>query len=173
MPETPALPVTLDRAAATPLAVQLAEQLRAAAGDGRLRSGDRLPSTRALAAELEVSRTVTAAAYEQLHAEGWIAGRHGSGTYVTTEPPGSLRADTRPVRRDAAVDTALDLTPGSPWAGGIDTRGVAAGVARGRARRADGPAEPRRAAQLPRHGGRASVAAPGFAGRHAVRTGRS
>ncbi|HEY0449803.1 PLP-dependent aminotransferase family protein [Actinophytocola sp.] len=120
MTETPALPVTLDRASVTPLAVQLAEQLRAAAGDGRLRSGDRLPSTRALAAELEVSRTVTAAAYEQLHAEGWIAGRHGSGTYVTTEPPGSLRADTRPVRRDAATDTALDLTPGSPWAGGID-----------------------------------------------------
>jgi len=123
MPETPALPVTLDRSAATPLAVQLAEQLRVAAGDGRLRSGDRLPSTRALAAELEVSRTVTAAAYEQLHAEGWIAGRHGSGTYVTTEPPGSLRTDTRPVRRDAAADTALDLTPGSPWAGGIDTAG--------------------------------------------------
>ncbi len=120
MAETPALPVTLDRASATPLAVQLAEQLRAAAGDGRLRSGDRLPSTRALATELEVSRTVTAAAYEQLHAEGWIAGRHGSGTYVTTEPPGSLRTDTRPVRRDAAADTALDLTPGSPWSGGID-----------------------------------------------------
>ncbi|MGH3762576.1 PLP-dependent aminotransferase family protein [Actinophytocola sp.] len=120
MTETPALPVTLDRSVSTPLAVQLAEQLRAAAGEGRLRSGDRLPSTRALAAELEVSRTVTAAAYEQLHAEGWIAGRHGSGTYVTTEPPGSLRSDTRPVRRDAPVDTALDLTPGSPWAGGID-----------------------------------------------------
>ncbi|HEV7647781.1 MAG TPA: PLP-dependent aminotransferase family protein [Actinophytocola sp.] len=121
MAETPALPVTLVRASATPLAVQLAEQLRTAAGDGRLRSGDRLPSTRALAAELEVSRTVTAAAYEQLHAEGWIAGRHGSGTYVTTEPPGSLRTGSRPVRRDAPADTALDLTPGSPWAGGIDT----------------------------------------------------
>jgi len=121
MAETPALPVTLDRASVTPLAVQLAEQLRAAAGDGRLRSGDRLPSTRALATELEVSRTVTAAAYEQLHAEGWIAGRHGSGTYVTTEPPGALRTGSRPVRREAPVDTALDLTPGSPWAGGIDT----------------------------------------------------
>ena len=121
MAETPALPVTLDRASATPLAVQLAEQLRSAAGDGRLRSGDRLPSTRALATELGVSRTVTAAAYEQLHAEGWIAGRHGSGTYVTTEPPGALRTGTRPVRRDAPADTALDLTPGSPWAGGIDT----------------------------------------------------
>ena len=120
MPDTPVLPVTLDRRSATPLAVQLAEQLRAAAGDGRLRSGDRLPSTRALAGELGVSRTVTAAAYEQLHAEGWIAGRHGSGTYVTTEPPGSLRPTAGPVRRDPADEKAVDLTPGSPWAGGIE-----------------------------------------------------
>jgi len=118
--ETPALPVTLDRESVTPLAVQLAEQLRAAAGDGRLRSGDRLPSTRALAGELGVSRTVTAAAYEQLHAEGWIAGRHGSGTYITTAPPGSLPATSTPVHRDTALDTVVDLTPGSPWAGGIE-----------------------------------------------------
>ncbi|MFL6126493.1 PLP-dependent aminotransferase family protein [Actinophytocola sp.] len=120
MPETPALPVTLDRESTTPLAVQLAEQLRAAAGDGRLRSGDRLPSTRALAGELGVSRTVTAAAYEQLHAEGWIAGRHGSGTYITTAPPGSLPTASTPVRRDTTQDTVVDLTPGSPWAGGIE-----------------------------------------------------
>jgi GntR family transcriptional regulator/MocR family aminotransferase len=120
MAETPVLPVTLDRESPTPLAVQLAEQLRAAAGDGRLRSGDRLPSTRALAGELSVSRTVTAAAYEQLHAEGWIAGRHGSGTYITTAPPGSLRAAPKAPRRDAVLETAVDLTPGSPWAGGIE-----------------------------------------------------
>lgn len=120
MAESPALPVTLDRESTTPLAVQLAEELRAAAGDGRLRSGDRLPSTRALAAQLDVSRTVTAAAYEQLHAEGWIAGRHGSGTYITTEPPGSLRAKPRKPRSDVIAADAVDLTPGSPWAGGID-----------------------------------------------------
>lgn len=120
MAETPVLPVTLDRESPTPLAVQLAEQLRAAAADGRLRSGDRLPSTRALAGELAVSRTVTSAAYEQLHAEGWIAGRHGSGTYVTTAPPGSLKERPRPVRRDAVTEATVDLTPGSPWAGGIE-----------------------------------------------------
>jgi GntR family transcriptional regulator / MocR family aminotransferase len=118
--ETPALPVTLDRESPTPLAVQLAEQLREAAGDGRLRSGDRLPSTRALAGELGVSRTVTAAAYEQLHAEGWIAGRHGSGTYITTAPPGSLPAPPVTARHDTTLDTVVDLTPGSPWADGIE-----------------------------------------------------
>src|SRR6202012_5297722 len=86
------LPIELQRGSATPLAVQLADSLRAAAAAGHLRSGDRLPSTRALAERLEVSRTVTAAAYEQLHAEGWITGRHGSGTYVTTAPPGARTA---------------------------------------------------------------------------------
>jgi GntR family transcriptional regulator/MocR family aminotransferase len=120
MVQTPALPVSLDRDSPTPLAVQLAEELRAAAGDGRLRSGDRLPSTRALATQLKVSRTVTAAAYEQLHAEGWIAGRHGSGTYITTAPPGTVRPRARRSRPDAAAPPEVDLTPGSPWSGGID-----------------------------------------------------
>ncbi|TCO57034.1 PLP-dependent aminotransferase family protein [Actinocrispum wychmicini] len=118
--DPPAPPVTLDRQLDTPLAVQLADALRSAAADGRLRTGDRLPSTRALATRLQVSRTVTAAAYEQLHAEGWIAGRHGSGTFITTAPPGSL--PEKPPRPKSSVDRRpmIDLTPGSPWAGGID-----------------------------------------------------
>jgi len=114
------LPVTLDRKSRTPLAVQLADALRTAASSGHLRGGDRLPSTRALAKRLGVSRTVTAAAYEQLHAEGWIVGRHGSGTYVTTTPPSGRpqHAENAP---DAAVDSGLlELVPGMPWAEGIE-----------------------------------------------------
>lgn len=118
MAET-ALPVALDRESSEPLAVQLADALRSAASEGRLRAGDRLPSTRALAERLAVSRTVTAAAYEQLHAEGWIAGRHGSGTYVTTTPPGPLRKRVRKAVVPAITDF-VDLAPGAPWAGGLD-----------------------------------------------------
>jgi GntR family transcriptional regulator/MocR family aminotransferase len=116
----PTLPIELHRDSATPLAVQLADTLRTAAAAGHLRSGDRLPSTRALAERLAVSRTVTAAAYEQLHAEGWITGRHGSGTYVTTAPPG---ARVPPARRRAAEPPApvrIDLVPGAPWVDGLD-----------------------------------------------------
>ncbi|MEU5696563.1 PLP-dependent aminotransferase family protein [Actinosynnema sp. NPDC020468] len=119
MSET-ALPVSLDRSSTEPLAVQVAEALRAAAADGRLRSGDRLPSTRALAERLGVSRTVTAAAYEQLHAEGWIAGRHGSGTYVTTTPPGSVRGKGRRPAPTPPVVEVVDFAPGAPWAEGLD-----------------------------------------------------
>jgi GntR family transcriptional regulator/MocR family aminotransferase len=112
--------VTLDRESAIPLAVQLADALRESAATGHLRGGDRLPSTRALAERLGVSRTVTSAAYEQLHAEGWIAGRHGSGTYVTTSPP-SDRPIHRPIPGETQEpDGILDLTPGAPWAAGLD-----------------------------------------------------
>ena len=76
------LPLAADRAGLAPLTVQIVGQLRTAMTDGRLTAGDRLPSTRALAATLGVSRTVVTGAYAQLFAEGWIEGRHGSGTYV-------------------------------------------------------------------------------------------
>ncbi|WP_239513783.1 PLP-dependent aminotransferase family protein [Streptosporangium sp. 'caverna'] len=76
------LPISVDRGAATALAVQLGDRLRTAMRDGTLKSGERLPSTRALARQLAVSRTVVTEAYQQLYAEGWLDGRHGSGTYV-------------------------------------------------------------------------------------------
>lgn len=120
MTQDTALPVTLHREAGTPLAVQLADALRAAATTGHLRGGDRLPSTRALANSLGVSRTVTAAAYEQLHAEGWITGRHGSGTYVTTTPPADLPVHGNTPTSTNETAELLDLTPGTPWAEGID-----------------------------------------------------
>ncbi len=81
------LPIALDRAAQTSLHQQLCEQLRRVILDGRLSSGTRLPSTRALAQALGVSRTVTSSAYDELFAEGYLEGRHGSGTYVGKNLP--------------------------------------------------------------------------------------
>ena len=97
------LPVIVDRASATPLAVQISAQLQAAVTGGVLRAGDRLPSSRDLATTLGVSRTVVTNAYARLFAEGWLAGRHGSGTFVadvTSPPPEApsqaTEADQRP-----------------------------------------------------------------------------
>src|SRR5215467_16069548 len=81
------LPIVLDRAAPAPVHQQLCEHLRRAILDGRLASGTRLPSTRTLAQALGVSRTVTSAAYDDLFAEGYLEGRHGSGTYVGSNLP--------------------------------------------------------------------------------------
>jgi GntR family transcriptional regulator / MocR family aminotransferase len=94
------LPLVVDRDAAMPLAVQISAQVQASVVGGVLRAGDRLPSSRDLAATLGVSRTVVTNAYARLFAEGWLAGRHGSGTYVadvTSPPPG-------PIARTAATE---------------------------------------------------------------------
>jgi GntR family transcriptional regulator/MocR family aminotransferase len=114
-------PLPLDRAAPRPLAVQLADALRAATADGTLRAGDRLPSTRALAATLGVSRTVTAAAYDQLLAEGWAVGRRGSGTFVVGAPAGSparVRAPAPPVPRPERA--LVDMAAGTPCVAALD-----------------------------------------------------
>src|SRR5918999_1377572 len=64
--------VTLRRADGR-LHAQIEGQLREAVRAGRLAAGERLPSTRALAAELGVSRGVVVQAYGQLAAEGYLA----------------------------------------------------------------------------------------------------
>jgi GntR family transcriptional regulator/MocR family aminotransferase len=107
-------PVVLDRTSGRPLSVQLADALRAAAAGGVLRSGDRLPSTRELAAALRVSRTVTSAAYDQLLAEGWAAGRRGSGTFVVGSAPAGPGVSAPRPPSPSAAPAAVDLRAGAP-----------------------------------------------------------
>jgi GntR family transcriptional regulator/MocR family aminotransferase len=122
------LPIVLDRDGPVPLAVQVANTLRAAACNGVLRVGDRLTSTRALASRLGVSRTVIAAAYDQLLAEGWLAGRRGSGTFVTAAPPSSpqpaVPAEAQKVLGALSASSGdsgrIDLTAGRPCVGVLD-----------------------------------------------------
>ncbi len=80
-----------------PLYLQLARALREAMAAGRLRNGVRLPSSRALAYDLNLSRTTVVAAYEHLRTEGFISGRVGSGSYVTS--PWSAPVRPPPPRR--------------------------------------------------------------------------
>jgi GntR family transcriptional regulator/MocR family aminotransferase len=105
------LMVRLERRAAGPLRAQLEEQLRAAVRSGRLAAGARLPSTRALARDLDVSRGVVVDAYAQLAAEGYLVARRGAPTRVSetaARPTDSGRplAEERPPR--------FDFRPGGP-----------------------------------------------------------
>ena len=61
---------------------QICDQLRKSIETGNLKCGERLPSTRQMARELNVSRNVVLEVYEQLTAEGYLESRVGSGTYV-------------------------------------------------------------------------------------------
>jgi GntR family transcriptional regulator / MocR family aminotransferase len=69
---------------AGPLFRQVYGGLRHAILSGALRGGEKLPSTRDLAQQLDVSRTVVLLAYEQLVSEGFAVGRRGSGTYISS-----------------------------------------------------------------------------------------
>lgn len=100
-----------------PRRAQLESGLREAIRIGRLRPDARLPSSRALAVELGVSRRLVVEAYEQLAAEGYVLARRGSGTRVA--PParaGRDGADGEP--KDLALVPppveGIDLFPGAP-----------------------------------------------------------
>ena len=79
---SPELLVRLDRSASQPLRAQLEASLREAIRGGRLRAGERLPSSRELARELSVSRGMVQECYGQLLAEGYLTSRTGSATRV-------------------------------------------------------------------------------------------
>src|ERR1700727_1989475 len=79
---SPELLVRLDRSASQPLRAPLEARLREAVRDGRLRDGERLPSSRELARALSVSRGMVQDCYGQLLAEGYLTSRTGSATRV-------------------------------------------------------------------------------------------
>ncbi len=103
----PELLVELDRSRGSdvrPLRAQVEHQLRAAIQSGRLAGGERLPSSRELAAQLGLSRGLIQEAYAQLQAEGYLSARGGSATRVAPSSTGRPAAD--PTR-------SPDLRPGS------------------------------------------------------------
>ena len=86
--------VDLRRDDPTPLHAQLEREIRTAIRSGRLAAGSALPSTRALADQLELSRGVVVEAYEQLVAEGYLTSQPGGATRV------GARAAVEPARAD-------------------------------------------------------------------------
>jgi GntR family transcriptional regulator/MocR family aminotransferase len=78
---------------------------------GRLAPGSRLPSSRTLAKDLGIARNTVAEVYAQLVAEGWLAARHGSGTWVAERPVASA---AEPADDASAASPRFDLRPGVP-----------------------------------------------------------
>lgn len=77
--------ITLDRNSSVPLNRQLYDELTKQILRGELKPGDKIPSTRDWATELNVSRPTITACLEQLVQEGYIETRPGSGSYVSSE----------------------------------------------------------------------------------------
>jgi GntR family transcriptional regulator / MocR family aminotransferase len=79
--------ISLDRKSTIPIYQQLAEELRHAVLQGRLKPNQKLPPSRVLAKSLEISRATVTQSYEQLLSEGYLEARRGSGTFVCSQLP--------------------------------------------------------------------------------------
>ncbi len=125
------LAITIDPAARDPLFLQIASRVRFAIATGQLPSGTRLPSSRALAAQLAIARGTVDAAYALLAGEGAIETRRAAGTVVCGQAGQRIDVpDQAPFPFPAAVATgpagvrpfqiglpALDAFPRSVWSG--------------------------------------------------------
>jgi GntR family transcriptional regulator/MocR family aminotransferase len=124
---SPELLLAIDREGPTPLRAQLEGQLRDAIRSGRLAAGERLPSSRALATFLGLSRGVVQECYEQLTAEGYLVSRTGSTTRVAEvslrdpgQPPPAVLEPERTLIADFQSGVPdLSLAPREDWAWAI------------------------------------------------------
>ncbi len=107
----PEVLLRLERSAVDPLRVQLERELRDAIRSGRLGAGERLPSSRAMAAELGLSRGLVLESYSQLQAEGFLTSRSGSATRVAAN---AVTVVEPPVSPAPMPRLAVDFRPGVP-----------------------------------------------------------
>ena len=112
----PPIPLAEDK---QPLYRQVYLRLREAILSGAFARGAKLSSTRALAGELGVSRTITVLVYEQLISEGFLVGKTGSGTYVSSELTALPKA-----RCEEAVDFRLSRYGSSALAARAGLQGL-------------------------------------------------
>ncbi len=89
-----------------PLFRQVYLRIRELILDGTLARGARLPSTRALATDLALSRNTVLVAVEHLVAEGYLISRVGDGTYVAADIPDDWESPRWPATRERRADLA-------------------------------------------------------------------
>src|SRR3954454_12388794 len=106
----PELLIELRRERGRPLRAQLEEGLREAVRSGRLMDGAPLPSSRALARDLGVSRRLVVEAFAQLAAEGYLVSRQGAGTFVAE----TAAAAPAPIPAPEPRPPRYDFFPGAP-----------------------------------------------------------
>ena len=89
--------IRLNRKSVEPLHQQLYRQIRDELTSGSFNANSsRLPSTRTLSADLGIARLTVKAAFEKLHAEGYLQARTGSGTFVADSLPETFLSPLKP-----------------------------------------------------------------------------
>jgi GntR family transcriptional regulator len=97
----------IDPRSPTPLYEQIAARVRVAVAAGDLTPGDALPSVRALARDLRVNPATVVQAYRDLSGDGFVAMRHGQGTFIQ-EVSSFLRDEERATRAQQMVRKLLE-----------------------------------------------------------------
>jgi GntR family transcriptional regulator / MocR family aminotransferase len=109
--------LAVDRSCATPPCRQIEDQMRTAIRSRKLQPGRELPSTRALARDLSVSRGVVVRAYAQLAAEGYLELRQGAAATVREPGTGSPLVAAANGSNGRGPKVRYDLRPHLPEAG--------------------------------------------------------
>lgn len=105
----PELQLRIDANSAIPPFEQLRGQISLLVASGRLRAGDRLPTIRALANQLELANGTVARAFRELDYTGVVVSRGRAGTFVAAEPSVAFEVVERQQRLDSAArQFALD-----------------------------------------------------------------
>jgi GntR family transcriptional regulator/MocR family aminotransferase len=104
--------VSVTRDGPATLGAQIEDQLRRAIRDGSLKTGSRVPSTRDLARQLDVSRRVVVDAYSQLAAEGYLVLRQGARPKVSEAAVPRELSSSEPAVAPAVP--RFDLRPRAP-----------------------------------------------------------
>ncbi len=94
------IPIRLSKRSAVPIHKQIVDQIRFMIEAGQLETGDRLPSSRLLAANLGVNRNTVARAYAQLRDEGLVESRRRGGMVVIESTIAAANAAGREAARD-------------------------------------------------------------------------
>ena len=77
--------IIISNAAGQPIYEQICRQIKGAIASGALKSGEPLPSIRALARDLRISVITTKRAYEELERDGFICTVAGKGSFVAQQ----------------------------------------------------------------------------------------
>jgi GntR family transcriptional regulator / MocR family aminotransferase len=103
-------PIVINRGSSVPLHRQIYDEWRNGILTRRFAPGERVPSSRDLAAALAVSRATVTAAYDQLIAEGYLESERGSGTFVTRDLPDEALRPSHAATGGAGAARAVRLS---------------------------------------------------------------
>src|SRR5207244_11145396 len=99
----------LNPSSGVPVYLQLEAQVKQAVAAGALRTGEALPSTRKLAAELRINPNTVARAYQDLERDGVTRSVPGGGTFVADGLPGLLKSEKVKDRKSTRLNSSHQI----------------------------------------------------------------